>query len=301
MSVEMKVTVTAMDREAVDKIVSFNNQLKVPGRKRSSSIVDDEIIQKNLRELMDKKNREERKANGRLVAVILASLVIFLAIYHAWIRKSGLLAGILVPAVIMISFGGWVVVLTKRDKARRALFEKYLEEVAMKNKRELEAKAKLKQFKKTGDKRRLSKDTISLHYENELNKEKSNNNTLLQPLEFANIVVTSATRHEHRKHRKHREQLLLGQNAAKASHYATKDLRFKRPSLRQKLFGSKGVYQMQQQQKQQQQQSRKISFTISKTKNQQNDPKTLTQLKRKRLQRHNALIVPTMVRTSSAP
>uniref|UniRef100_A0A1B0ABY2 Uncharacterized protein n=1 Tax=Glossina pallidipes TaxID=7398 RepID=A0A1B0ABY2_GLOPL len=284
MSVEMKVTVTAKDREAVDKIVTFNNQLKVPGRKRSSSIVDDEIIQKNLRELMDKKNR------------------------------SGLLAGILVPAVIMISFGGWVVVLTKRDKARRALFEKYLEEVAIKNKRELEAKAKLKQFKKTGDKRRLSKDTISLHYENELNKEKSNNNnTLLRPLEFTNIVVTSATRHEHRKHRKHREQILLGQNGAKASHYATKDLRFKRPSLRQKLFGSRGVYQMQQQQQQQQQpqqqqqqqqqrqQRRKISFTISKTRNQQNDPKTLTQLKRKRLQRHNALTVPTMVRTSSAP
>lgn len=66
--------------------------------------------------------QEERKANGRLVAVILAALVIFCAIYQAWIRKSGILAGVLVPAVIMLSFAGWVVVLAKRDKAKRAIF-----------------------------------------------------------------------------------------------------------------------------------------------------------------------------------
>lgn len=66
--------------------------------------------------------QEERKANGRLVAVIIASLVIFLTIYHAWIRNSGMLSGIVVPAVIMLSFGVWVIILAKRDKARNELF-----------------------------------------------------------------------------------------------------------------------------------------------------------------------------------
>ncbi|XP_017129774.1 uncharacterized protein LOC108147630 [Drosophila elegans] len=110
-------------------------------RKSITSMSDEEIIQENLNEILDLKSREERKANGRLVAVIVCFLVLFLAVYHACVRKSeNSLAGVLVPAGIMLSYGAWVVVLAKRDKHRRAMFERHIEEVAQKNKIELEQK-----------------------------------------------------------------------------------------------------------------------------------------------------------------
>lgn len=48
--------------------------------------------------------------------------VIFMAVYHAWKNKPAPLAGVLVPAGIMLSYGAWVVVLAKRDKRNRAIF-----------------------------------------------------------------------------------------------------------------------------------------------------------------------------------
>nr|AAF88147.1 unknown protein [Drosophila melanogaster] len=93
-------------------------------RKSITSMSEEEIIQENLNEILDLKSREERKANGRLVAVIVCFLVLFLAVYHACVRKSeNSLAGVLVPAGIMLSYGAWVVVLAKRDKHRRAMFK----------------------------------------------------------------------------------------------------------------------------------------------------------------------------------
>ncbi|KNC26485.1 hypothetical protein FF38_08624 [Lucilia cuprina] len=269
-------------------------------KKRLESMTDEEIIQRNLRELMEKKNREERKANGRLVAVILASLVIFLAIYHAWIRNpENKLAGVLVPAVIMLSFGGWVVVLAKRDKARRQMFEKYLEEVAIKNKQELEAKSKSK-TKKPHDKK-LSNE-ILLHFENEINKD-----------HLSTATTSILKNNDHRKHRKHRNasnsdgySTTSSSSSKKSSHYATKDLRVKRPSIRQKLFRQSGIYHM-------------PNTTVNATQTlvqavintpvpqcaepliSAAPPKTLMEKKRKRLQRLDALQVPAMVRMSSAP
>lgn len=53
-----------------------------------------------------------------MVAVIGAILLLGLAMYHAWIRKTAVLAGVLVPAAIMILYAAWVIFLTKRDKER---------------------------------------------------------------------------------------------------------------------------------------------------------------------------------------
>lgn len=85
--------------------------------------IEDEFLAESL-----KNSREERRANGRMVALIVAVSLIFLAIYHAWIRKSPVLAGALVPALIMLLYGGWVLFLAKREKRRRLLLEQRMGE-----------------------------------------------------------------------------------------------------------------------------------------------------------------------------
>ncbi|XP_075158678.1 uncharacterized protein LOC142231901 [Haematobia irritans] len=288
-------------------------------RKRLESLADEEIIQNNLKELMDKKNREERKANGRLVAVILASLVIFCAIYQAWIRKSGLLARILVPAGIMLSFAAWVVVLAKRDKAKRALFEKYLEEVALKNKQELEAKKTHKAHRKTNDRRQSSNETV-LEYINEINRKELSSETSIELTKTSRPLKTK----DHRKHRKHRNldglnestlapssYLTSPSSSRNTSHYAHKDLRIKRPSIRQKLFRQTGHYHMAAATAAANSTNTLMQAVINSTPPPSKSgaivmlaPKTQAlpvDMKRKRLQRLDALKVPTMVRMGSAP
>uniref|UniRef100_A0A1I8QEL4 Uncharacterized protein n=1 Tax=Stomoxys calcitrans TaxID=35570 RepID=A0A1I8QEL4_STOCA len=289
-------------------------------KKGRESMSDEEIIQNNLKELMDKKNREERKANGRLVAVILASLVIFCAIYQAWIRKSGLLARILVPAGIMLSFTAWVVVLAKRDKAKRALFEKYLEEVALKNKQELEAK-KTKSHRKANDRRKSSNETV-LEYINEINHKETSAETSVEFIKTSKALRSK----DHRKHRKHRNldgireispspySTSTSSSSRNPSHYAHKDLRTKRPSIRQKLFRQTGHFHM----------AAALAAANSTNPLMQAVINTAplstpageggaivilapatqalpAEMKRKRLQRLDALKTPTMVRMGSAP
>lgn len=64
-------------------------------------------------------SREERRATGRLVAVIVALLMIFSGFYHAWIKRIPVLAGVMVPALIMLLYAAWVLFLAKREKKRR--------------------------------------------------------------------------------------------------------------------------------------------------------------------------------------
>lgn len=54
-----------------------------------------------------------------MVAVIVALLMIFLGIYHAWIKKIPVLAGVMMPALIMLLYAAWVMFLAKREKMRR--------------------------------------------------------------------------------------------------------------------------------------------------------------------------------------
>lgn len=54
-----------------------------------------------------------------MVAVIVALLMIFLGFYHAWMKKIPVLAGVMVPALIMLLYAAWVMILAKREKRRR--------------------------------------------------------------------------------------------------------------------------------------------------------------------------------------
>lgn len=63
--------------------------------------------------------QEERRATGRMVALMVAFILILSVLYQAWIRKIPVLAGVTIPALIMILYGGWVLFLAKKDKRRR--------------------------------------------------------------------------------------------------------------------------------------------------------------------------------------
>ncbi|BFG01468.1 uncharacterized protein DMAD_01215 [Drosophila madeirensis] len=260
-------------------------------KKSLTSMSDEEIIQENLKEILDLKSREERKANGRLVAVIVCFLVIFLAIYHAWIQDA--LAGVLVPAGIMLSYFAWVVVLAKRDKHKRAMFEKHIEEVAMKNKSELEEKhSRLKHSHGYGhghtptdvDQQSCSGSgsaTSSLHYVNEL-------------------LPNGEHRKKQRRHRQrqrlsadgHGERPGRAPRASGATTEATvhRSGGAKRPSIRQKLFGQSIAHV-------------KLVETQSDSMDSTGGPggSGVPSEKRKRLQRMDTLPMPQVVRMSSAP
>ncbi|KAG4070544.1 hypothetical protein HA402_001210 [Bradysia odoriphaga] len=71
-------------------------------------------------------SREERRATGRMVALMVAFILILSVLYQAWIRKIPVLAGVTIPALIMILYGGWVLFLAKKDKQRRIIAENNL-------------------------------------------------------------------------------------------------------------------------------------------------------------------------------
>ncbi|ALC49285.1 CG32599, partial [Drosophila busckii] len=245
-------------------------------RKSLTSMSDEEIIQENLKELMDIKSREERKANGRLVAVIVAFLVIFMTIYHAWMRntKTKGLTGVLVPAGIMLSYGAWVVLLAKRDK-RRAQFDQRIEEVVLKNKSELgEKHMRLKQ---------------------EEQRESSSASSSLQ-------IVNELTAHPEQR-KKQRRNKQRHRAAAAAGTSLTADVQVhqntvKRPSFRQKLFGQTIAHVKLVEAQCDSEDSHGSSAGSPSTKDAaQRELKD----KRKRLQRLDTLAMPQVVRMSSAP
>lgn len=65
-----------------------------------------------------------------MVALFVALLLILLVMYHAWIRKTPVLAGVMVPALIMLLYAAGVLFLAKRDKQRRLLQENQLRATA---------------------------------------------------------------------------------------------------------------------------------------------------------------------------
>eukprot|EP00099_Drosophila_melanogaster_P026710 NP_727768.1 uncharacterized protein Dmel_CG32599 [Drosophila melanogaster] len=201
-------------------------------RKSITSMSEEEIIQENLNEILDLKSREERKANGRLVAVIVCFLVLFLAVYHACVRKSeNSLAGVLVPAGIMLSYGAWVVVLAKRDKHRRAMFERHIEEVTLKNKIELEEKHARHAKKAQSHHGHSGTDSTgsassSLHYVNELLPNGGGEHRKKQRRHRHKERSVERDDHHQRSHqRSHTPDIGVHRGAPK------------RPSFRQKLFG----------------------------------------------------------------
>ncbi|XP_067639604.1 uncharacterized protein [Eurosta solidaginis] len=180
-------------------IIGASSSGSAHAKKSLESMTDEEIIEENLKELLESKNREERKANGRLIAVIVTFLVIFIAFYNTWLKNAKNLAAILMPVLIMISYGGWVVLLAKRDKQRQVLFAKHLEEVMERNKIELAQKAKLIRKKKM-EEAKLKEDEKAAKEQQRLTKRPSFREKLfgtrtptIQPsTNLLNIAVTAA-------------------------------------------------------------------------------------------------------------
>ncbi|XP_058835087.1 uncharacterized protein LOC131692186 [Topomyia yanbarensis] len=63
-------------------------------------------------------SREERKANGRIIAVCAAIFLIFLGLYQAWIRRTAVVAGVIVPVLIMLLYTTWILYSAKRHKQK---------------------------------------------------------------------------------------------------------------------------------------------------------------------------------------
>ncbi|KAH8344754.1 hypothetical protein KR067_006653 [Drosophila pandora] len=214
-------------------------------RKSITSMSEEEIIQENLNEILDLKSREERKANGRLVAVIVCFLVLFLAVYHACVRKTeNSLAGVLVPAGIMLSYGAWVVVLAKRDKHRRAMFERHIEEVTLKNKTELEEKH-ARHAKQAASGHSGSGHSGSSHSRTASTEQLSGSVSPMSTLHYVNELLPNGDhRRKQRRHRhKDRHPEKDHPDQRQRHHQNNPDIGVhrsignKRPSIRQKLFG----------------------------------------------------------------
>lgn len=65
--------------------------------------------------------QEERRTTGRLVAIVAALFLLCIALYQAWIQNSTILASFLAPAVLMMMYAVWVVVMADYEKKRRIL------------------------------------------------------------------------------------------------------------------------------------------------------------------------------------
>ncbi|XP_062536615.1 uncharacterized protein LOC134205400 [Armigeres subalbatus] len=68
-------------------------------------------------------SREERKANGRFIAVCVALFLVFLGIYHAWLRRTAVAAGVIVPVLIMLIYAAWVLYSAKRHKRKMMMLQ----------------------------------------------------------------------------------------------------------------------------------------------------------------------------------
>ncbi|XP_045785876.1 uncharacterized protein LOC123881223 [Maniola jurtina] len=62
--------------------------------------------------------KEERQRTGRLIAVLVGICLLMVALYHAWVRKIPVVASLVVPALIMFVYVGWVLYTASRDKKR---------------------------------------------------------------------------------------------------------------------------------------------------------------------------------------
>ncbi|CAH0721785.1 unnamed protein product, partial [Brenthis ino] len=62
--------------------------------------------------------KEERQRTGRYIAILVGISLLMLALYHAWVRRIPVVASLVVPALIMFVYVGWVLYTASRDKKR---------------------------------------------------------------------------------------------------------------------------------------------------------------------------------------
>ncbi|XP_045491333.1 uncharacterized protein LOC123691136 isoform X1 [Colias croceus] len=67
--------------------------------------------------------KEERRRTGRYIAILVGICLLMLAIYHAWVRRIPVVASLVVPALIMFVYVGWVLYTASRDKKRLLLLD----------------------------------------------------------------------------------------------------------------------------------------------------------------------------------
>ncbi|CAK1581758.1 unnamed protein product [Parnassius mnemosyne] len=67
--------------------------------------------------------KEERRRNGRYIAILVGISLLILAFYHAWVRRIPVVASLVVPALIMFVYVGWVLYTASRDKHRLILLQ----------------------------------------------------------------------------------------------------------------------------------------------------------------------------------
>ncbi|VVD04148.1 unnamed protein product [Leptidea sinapis] len=76
-------------------------------------------------------NEEERRRTGRYIAILVGICLLLLAIYQAWVRRIPVIASLVVPALIMFIYVGWVLYTASRDKKRLLDAEAALNAAAM--------------------------------------------------------------------------------------------------------------------------------------------------------------------------
>jgi len=63
---------------------------------------------------------EERRRTGRYVAVILVVIACLLGLHHAFVKQNVVLAGLIVPALIMVCYILWVLHTAKKASDKHA-------------------------------------------------------------------------------------------------------------------------------------------------------------------------------------
>jgi hypothetical protein len=67
--------------------------------------------------------QEERRRTGRYVAVTLVVIACLLGLHHAFVKQNVVLAGLIVPALIMVFYILWVLRTAKKAIGKHADFE----------------------------------------------------------------------------------------------------------------------------------------------------------------------------------
>ncbi|KAL7038871.1 hypothetical protein ACKWTF_009723 [Chironomus riparius] len=98
----------------------------IPKTSHNNNIVEEEKVEEET-EIA----REERKATGRSIAIIIFLSLMCLALYHVIQKKTTILAGVLVPAMILFTYTFFVIHISSRDKKRRK--RKEAEELELSN------------------------------------------------------------------------------------------------------------------------------------------------------------------------
>ncbi|XP_023721077.1 uncharacterized protein LOC111871910 [Cryptotermes secundus] len=66
---------------------------------------------------------EERRRTGRYVAVTLVVIACLLGLHHAFVKQNVVLAGLIVPALIMVFYVLWVLHTAKKSNCKLSGFE----------------------------------------------------------------------------------------------------------------------------------------------------------------------------------